>query len=114
MSSMKSNAQPIDMWNRDYQAERVRFGKKLHEQDKKDTCLNFLFIGIFTHLIHIFVVVIFVSFFAMFIIVARESNGWNQNDLYEEQVMKLADAMKYNATYHMLSQIMEPMGAKFG
>ena len=60
------------MWNKEYQAERVRYGNKFHEEEKQ-SIMGYLCMGIFTHLIHIFVVVIFMSFVAMFIIVARES-----------------------------------------
>ena len=69
----------LDIFNKDYQASRVRYGKRVKGQqfDWFDNCL----LGFFKHTVHIFAVIIILSFAIMIYIVTSSYglDGYDEN-----------------------------------
>lgn len=63
----------IDMWNHDYQRRRVAAMKRRGRRE--GDCCDYLVSQFLKHLIHVFVLVIAVSFIAMGVIVMQAANA---------------------------------------
>ena len=81
---MKKNSE-IDMWNKGYQAERVRYGRLINH-GVEPNCLDYCLIAFFKYLIHIFVALIVISFATMMVIVSRERSGYYESEKYDASV----------------------------
>ena len=72
------------MYSFEYQSKRAEFGKRLSKEhaaeSSSDSCCNFLFMGIFKNLIHIFMVVFCISFGGMIFIIEEDSDDMKLDD----------------------------------
>ena len=66
---MSGRDKALNIFNKDYQQARVQQGNKDNKNFRMSCCEDWM-LGVFKHLVHIFVVVIVISFYIMIYMVA--------------------------------------------
>lgn len=108
---MKKNSE-IDMWNKGYQAERVRYGRLINH-GVEPNCFDYCLMAFFKYLIHIFVALIVISFATMMVIVSRERSGYYESEKYDASVKQMTEILKLHPYYYGLHKAGEQVGINF-
>ena len=102
----------IDMWNKGYQAERVRYGRLINN-GAEPNCFDYCLMAFFKYLIHVFVALIVVSFATMMVIVSREKSGYYESEKYDASVKQMTEILKLHPYYYGLHKAGEQVGINF-
>lgn len=105
------------MWDFDYQRARAAVGKKL--QSVGNTCCENCFLGLFKHLIHLFIIAIVLAFVCMSYIVIDQNTdviGYERSSfsLQTNQINQNAQMLDQYISHHPLYYGLNKMGVDYG
>lgn len=104
----QNNDESNTMWDQRYQEVRVESSKAKLNQGQN--CGEHIVNAVFKHLVHIFVIIICLSFIIMIGFVNQTNSGESFNDLWKGRIEQLNLAIKLHPTFYGIQKMGEAGG----